>query len=586
MHIIFTKIYNVFTFVMTSPYHVGKSIYNHFKYKDNKEMRVEDTSQYKIMLQNRIKQEEELSKLIKYETIGERLNVEWNTEIIDVKYYKSKQNELKHNIALLEDTLKNVKDMNSVYYQGKSMMITHALNYKLKTLNDMVPQLEKLIQEKTKNSPTILNQEQVAYYFNLKTQYETTINQLTEQNDNLMLQCNNADDNNAVFQHEFKQKYDEILRDKIQDYVKNIDKLNSEIKVKSTALHKMKQEQNKTIEMLQNKVKSLTDQQEQMELVTTTTYNQILSAKNKELDDNVEKERIKYETMQNNVKEEYNALRLKDSAEHTQELQTLKNQYEQDLLNKNKRIEELQSAKQRVEENLVKTQNKLAVKQQESTHALVIQEKDLKKKSELQEMDYVQQLTTKEQEIDILKQENKEALERQESKHKKELEVHNIEYSSLSNQYNNATSSNNELSQEIALLNSLKSSKQLTDENDSFKNEIISLKTQNSTLTNENTLNKKALQVLQEKQLTFDKQHSIQNDEIEKLKTRATTTETFETLYHEQLLKYKQLSREKDDLYSLYNNLLIMGTTKENENKTTLYNLNVTHSEIQQKLTQ
>jgi len=105
-------------------------------------MRFEDTLEYKTMIQNRTKQEEELIQLIKYETIGDILTVEWNIEIADIRYYKSKQNELKRNVELIEDTLKNVNNMKSIFYQGKTTLVTSVLNNKLTILKNMVPQME------------------------------------------------------------------------------------------------------------------------------------------------------------------------------------------------------------------------------------------------------------------------------------------------------------------------------------------------------------------------------------------------------------------------------------------------------------
>jgi hypothetical protein len=114
-------------------------------------------------------------KLIKYEAIGEMLNVERNTEINDIKYYKSKQNEVEYNIERIEETLKNVKDMKSVYCQGKAMIITNKLNDKLKILKNIIPQLEHNISGKSKNIPIVSNKDNTAALINLKQEHANTL---------------------------------------------------------------------------------------------------------------------------------------------------------------------------------------------------------------------------------------------------------------------------------------------------------------------------------------------------------------------------------------------------------------------------
>jgi hypothetical protein len=187
----------------------------------------------------------------------------------------------------------------------------------------------------------------------------------------------------------------------------------------------------------------------------------------------------------------------------------LKDQYDQKLLIKNKEMEDLRSAKQGELQKAVSVEEahtKLMIKQLED--------------------DFRQQLSTKEKEKNVVKQKHKVTLEKQELQYKEQLDKSKSSYSQLSIKYTNVVSQNENLFKEKELLLEQKSSDLLTKENDSFRQEVVSLKLKNST-PNENKTISHDLQALRNKELNFETQQSLQANTIALLETKASTVESY-----------------------------------------------------------
>jgi hypothetical protein len=154
MYNLFNTILNVITYVITSPYHVGKSIYNQYKYNNKNSINVtqEEVNQNKntydamAKIINENQNNKELIKLITYKALAVIPVIDWNYNETHVVYHEIIQ-------SLTKTRIEYLQNMVCIAFDDKRLQLITVYKAKIHTLQyELLPRIELVIQDKLNNN--------------------------------------------------------------------------------------------------------------------------------------------------------------------------------------------------------------------------------------------------------------------------------------------------------------------------------------------------------------------------------------------------------------------------------------------------